>query len=317
MKKILFTMKPKNTSSGGGVFFVRDLVNYLQQNNYIITYQFEEDIDLIFIIDPRKNNTNHISIDIILEYKQIHPNVKLLYAVNECDIKREKSINIEPLIVKCILNCDLIVFISNWIKDYYFEKYNDVKEKFGNNFQVINNACDLKIFYPLKNEKFNNNKIKLVTHHWSNNYFKGFEIYNKLDELLPFLHNIEFTYIGNYDKNYQPQNIKLISPISGEKLANEIKKHDVYLTASLYEPGGIHQLEGMACGLPVLYRSNGGGIKESVNKAGEEFNNIEDMLEKLKKISDNYENYTKNIDYKFLSSERFGQEYLDIIIKLI
>ena len=44
---------------------------------------------------------------------------------------------------------------------------------------------------------------------------------------------------------------------------DKLKKHDIYLTASLYEPGGIHQLEGMAVGLPVLYRNNSGGIQES------------------------------------------------------
>lgn len=310
-------MKPKNTSSGGGVFFVRDLVNYFQQNNYTITYQFEKNIDLIFIIDPRKNSTNHISIDMILEYKNMYPNVKLLYAVNECDIKREVSINLEPLIIKCILNCDHIVFISKWLKDYYFEKYNKIKTKFINNHNVINNACDQNIFYQKENKQINKNKIKIVTHHWSNNYFKGFEIYNKLDQLLPLLKNIEFTYIGNYNNRYIPKNINYFPPKCNINLANEIRKHDIYLTASLYEPGGIHQLEGMSCGLPVLYRENGGGIKESVKNAGEEFNDIEDMLEKLKKISDKYENYTNNIDYNFLSSNRFGQEYLDVITKLI
>lgn len=317
MKKILFTMRPKNTSSGGGVFFVRDLVHYFQEHNYIITYQFEKDIDLIFIIDPRRNCTNHISIDTILNYKKYLPNVKLLYAVNECDIKREVSINLEPLIIKCILNCDFIVFISNWLKDYYFKKYDEVKEKFGNNFKVINNACDPKIFYQKDNKKINKNKIKIVTHHWSNNYFKGFEIYNKLDKILPSLKNIEFTYIGNYNKKYIPKNINYIPPTCNMDLSNEIRKHDIYLTASLYEPGGIHQLEGMSCGLPVLYRRNGGGIKESVKNAGEEFNDIKDMLEKLNKIINNYETYTKNIDYEFLSSKRFGREYFEVIKILI
>ena len=92
-----------------------------------------------------------------------------------------------------------------------------------------------------------------------------------------------------------------------------MKKHDVYLTASLNEPGGIHQLEGMAVGLPVLYRSNSGGIKESVLSAGEEFYEIDDMLVKLDKIINNYESYCNNIKYNFISAERFGKEYYNLI----
>ena len=46
--------------------------------------------------------------------------------------------------------------------------------------------------------------------HWSNNYNKGFYIYNQIDELLSTDHrfrNIEFTYIGRYLANYNTKNI--------------------------------------------------------------------------------------------------------------
>lgn len=160
MKTIFFSLQPPSGSYGGGSFFVKDLANYFSDKDYEITFELKPNIDLIFIIDPRQGSYKKYSLDHFLQYKQNFPNTKMLYAVNECDIKRQISINIEPLIVKCILNCDLIVFISNWIKDYYFKKYNDIKEKFDNNFQVINNACDLKVFYPLKNKSFNNTKKK-------------------------------------------------------------------------------------------------------------------------------------------------------------
>jgi hypothetical protein len=37
----------------------------------------------------------------------------------------------------------------------------------------------------------------------------------------------------------------------------KIKEHHGYLTASINEPGGNHQNEGAACGLPLLYRNSG------------------------------------------------------------
>ena len=100
------------------------------------------------------------------------------------------------------------------------------------------------------------------------------------------------------------------------ELGDEIRKHDIYLTASLYEPGGIHQLEGMACGLPVLYRTNGGGIKESVLNAGEEYDDIGNLKIQLEKIVNNYDYYRNNINYDFVYAERFAEQYKQILKKI-
>ena len=48
----------------------------------------------------------------VSQYKAYFPNVKIIHRVNECDIKREKSINIEPLLVKTMKIADHIVFVS-------------------------------------------------------------------------------------------------------------------------------------------------------------------------------------------------------------
>lgn len=317
MKTIFFNLSPPQGAYGGGSFFVIDLSDYLIKNGYKVVYELIPDIDLLFIVDPRKGSNKKYDINDILKYKNENENVKILYAVNECDIKRQVSINIEHLIVNTIMKCDILVFISKWLNEYYFEKYNGIKYKFFNNCNIINNACSSKIFYPFENKKkINKNKIKIVTHHWSDNYNKGFYIYNKLAKYLENNKNIEFTYIGRYN-GIPPKTINYIKPMSGESLANELRKHDIYLSASLYEPGGIHQLEGMSCGLPVLYRKNGGGIKETVNDAGEEFDDLEDMLCKLTKIIDNYDDYISKIDYHFFSTERFGSEYLELFKKNI
>ena len=261
------------------------------------------------MIDPRKGPYKKYGLQDILNYKKnINNNVKIIYPVNECDIKRQKSINIEPKIINAISKVDIPVFISNWLYDYYINKYKIKLPKI-----VINNACNKKFFYPSKNKKINPDKIKLVTHHWSDDYLKGFEIYNKLDELLINESWLEFTYIGRYNKNYTPKNIIYKEAISGMNLANEIRKHDIYLTASQNEPGGIHQLEGMACGLPVLFFKNSGGIKETIGDCGLEFNNIEELIEKIKIIRDNYEQFISKINYDFLYSERFGQEYFNLL----
>ena len=352
--KICFTIKKPKTSSGGGCFYVQYLAEYFQSKGLNITYNLEKNIDFIFMVDPRKNLTNMYDINTLINYRKKNPNTKIIYPVNECDIKRQKTINLEPIIIYSMENCNIILFISNWLKNYYKTLNNrkkkkiisdkllerieeapvinnccdlnifyplktkelDISDKLLERIEedpVINNCCDLNIVYPLKTKELDKKKIKIVTHHWSNDYNKGFEIYNKLDELLEKCNNLEFTYIGRYNKTYKPKNIKLINPKMTYNLAEELRKHDIYLTASLYEPGGLHQLEGMACGLPILYRTNGGGIKETINGAGEEFTDLNEMFKKMIKIIKNYKSYVNNINYKFISRDRCGKEYLELI----
>ena len=42
------------------------------------------------------------------------------------------------------------------------------------------------------------------------------------------------------------------------ELADELKKHHIYVTASVNEPSGNHHIEAAQCGLPILYLDSGG-----------------------------------------------------------
>lgn len=309
--KIFFNLKPPDGSYGGGVFFVKNIVDYLNKKNIQTTFELDNDIDIIFIIDPRKGNYKKYGLYEIIQYKQIHPKVKIIHRVNECDIKREVSINLEPLLLKTMQIADHVVFISEWLKDYFINKYN-----LNLNHSCILNGSNQNNFFPSINKKLQG-KTKIVTHHWSNNYLKGFHIYNELDKLLEERDDIEFTFIGNYNRNYIPKNIKLLPPTSGNELGNLIKENDIYLTATQNEPCGMHHIEGLSCGLPILYCEGGGAIKELCDKVGEEFNSIETLLNKLDKIKNNYEKYVNNIDYEYLSSERCSDQFMEIINSLI
>ena len=77
--KILFTLKPlqKGIPGGGGCFFVRDLSQYFLDKGFDVVFNLQPNIDLIFIVDPRKNRTNNYSIDTIIQYKTTYPNALL------------------------------------------------------------------------------------------------------------------------------------------------------------------------------------------------------------------------------------------------
>ena len=65
----------------------------------------------------------------------------------------------------------------------------------------------------------------------------------------------------------------------GKNLANELKKHDIYITASENEPSGNHHMEGALCGLPILYKDSG-STSEYCNNFGVSYE-IESFLKSL------------------------------------
>ena len=321
MPKIMFNLRPPQGSFGGGAFFVKNMSDYLKNKGFDVVYSLEQDIDLIFIIDPRKGDHKINGLDEILKYKQDNNNCKLLYRVNECDSKREVSINIEPLLVRAIESVDYVVYITEWLKTYFHNKYPQLNKE--NKGYVVVNGCNDKIFRPLDNMcNVDNigNPIKLVTHHWSNNYNKGFKVYNALDNFLnleEYKDMFSLTFIGNYNPRYIPKNIKIIPPTQGEELCKLLNAHDIYLTASINEPCGMHFIEGLSCGLPVLYDTKGGGIVETAKKYGFGFSNMNELLDGLKLIKENYNEYKNKIDYKYLGSARCCDGFYKIITKLI
>jgi len=313
MKTVFFTLRPPVGSYGGGAFFVKNMSKFLTQNGFRVVYDLIPNIDILFIIDPRRDKYNRYSIDDIIKYKWKNPNVKIIHRVNECDIKRKVHIGIENLILRAMITSDMVVFVSNWLKEYYITKY-----RFNVSSTYILNGVDRNVFYEkIPDLTFlEGRKLRLITHHWSNNYLKGFDIYNAIDKLLDSRDDFEFIYVGNYNREYKPKNIKLIPPKSGVELGNIIRSCDVYITATRNEPGAMHYLEGMSCGLPVLYHSGGGGASEICNISGEEYNDISTFLKKLELVKMNYDSYVKKIKYDFLNSKRCSLQYYELINSL-
>jgi glycosyltransferase involved in cell wall biosynthesis len=91
----------------------------------------------------------------------------------------------------------------------------------------------------------------------------------------------------------------------------------VYITASRWEPCGMHHIEGAASGLPILYHSEGGGIVEGCQNHGMAFSNVEEIITKLDNLLENYSSVRSKIDYEFLSIDRCIKDYYSIIEKML
>lgn len=306
--KIFFNRIPRDEPYGGGNQFLCKMVQLLSQEGHKVTFNLEEGIDIIFLMDPRPGDIGY-SIQHVDLYKKHFPNVKIIHRINECD-KRKGTNFIDDLLLESTKIADRVVFISQWLADYFHDK------GFNKTHHVVYNGCDTSIFNP-REEKILNSPVKLVTHHWSDNWLKGFDLYTKIDEHLESNSDFEFTYVGRYYRDYKPKATNVVLPLHGEALANELKSHDIYITASRWEPCGMHHLEGAASGLPVLYHSETGGIKESCVNHGEEFSNFDEFLTGLTKIKEDYQGYLDKIDYDNLSIEKCCKRYYEILLEMI
>ena len=305
--KIMFNRKVVDGPWGGGNLFVKAMSEHLKQKDHDVCFDFEDDIDIIFMVDPKRIDRNAgYSVDEISEYVSKFPDTEIIHRINECD-RRKGTDFMDSLLLESNIIADHTIFISQWLADYFVER------GFNREYDVIYNGCNLSHFYPkVEYNRKGDSPIKLVTHHWSDNWMKGFDIYTALDKL--GRDDIEFTYVGRYNNQYQPKNTRLISPLHGEKLGNELRQHDVYVTASRFEPCGMHHIEGSASGLPVLYHRDGGGINELCKNHGIEFHDIDTFFEGLQKIMDNYDDSVRNIDYTYLSSGRMCSDYEKVIL---
>ena len=121
--------------------------------------------------------------------------------------------------------------------------------------------------------------------------------------------------MGNLNRNFKKKSTIHIPEKHIKESANFLRDCDIYITATINEPGGNHHVEGVRCGLPILYDNKGGAVVEYGERWGLGFNNFSEFKEKLDILVKNYYSYREKIDYNYLSSERCCKEYLDFFLK--
>ena len=308
--KIFFNRKFRRTPWGGGAHFVTGFADYLMKIGHQVTNDYHSDVDIIFMADPRDDD-GFGDVNQLLQFKQHLKNngrhVKVVHRVNDSDIPRGTDFLVDLNIRANAAIADETVFISEWLQKHYQEK------GFNRDSSVIRNGTNLYHFNPLGKVTNDSGVIKIVTHHWSDNYNKGFDTYIELDKALALRQDVQFTYVGRYYKGYTPQNTKIVQPLYGKELGNELKKHDVYITAARWEACGMHHIEAAACGLPIAYHKDGGGIVEICKNHGIQFDNPHDALSAALKVFSQKEKLASNIDVQSLNCESSFNQYLRVM----
>ncbi len=299
---------------GGGNQFLSSFKTHLESKGAKVFFRLEDDLDVIILFNPRRESGTFHHKD-VKRYKKRFPKARVIHRINETD-KAKNTRFIDRLRLEANKVADAVIFISEWVRDYYISKGFDQRIP---SF-VIRNGPDENIFNSRGYTPWQpNGSLRVVTHHWSDNPMKGIDIYQYFDRLLndPWMKRLfNFTYIGRYPKGVQLQQTQCVPPLFGADLARELKKHHVYLTAARWESCGMHQLEGACCGLPVLYIDEGGGVVETCRDAGIKFT-VETFPVSLFKMREEYPSLQPKLNAFPFNARLMCQEYENVIEKIL
>lgn len=266
MVKLFVNRKPVNGPWGGGNNFIHSLFTYAREFNIKIVTDPGQTFDAILMLDPRYDESG-VSINEISNFKTRNPSCPVFYRVNECDARKGTN-EIDDIILKMHPYIDEYIFVSNWMMGYFNDRAIQSKKS-----SVIYNGVDKDHFFE-NTTKQQSQKLRVVTHHWSNNLLKGFDIYDQLDKIIPD-NNIEFTYVGRDRGSFK--HTKVIPPLAGRDLGDAIRDHDLYLSASRNDPGPNHVIEAVASCLPILAHAEGGGSVEFAGKMNT-YNSFDELV---------------------------------------
>jgi hypothetical protein len=277
---ILFEIK--NTATGGGNQFLRALRDGLQQRNRYAEQAADADMFLF---------NSHQHIEEALQVRKRFPEKPMVHRIDGPIRLYNASNDIRDMIVYTANRffADATIFQSAWSRAENVRlglrlKHLEI---------VIPNAPDPAIFNREGKIGFSlERKIKLIASSWSANWKKGFEDYLWLDGHLDFS-RYEMTFVGNSPVKFK--RIKTIPPLSSRELASELKKHDVYITASQKDPCSNSLIEALSCGLPALVFRDG-GHPAIVGAGGDTFVEAEEIPALLERMVCHYEDVQRMIN---------------------
>jgi glycosyltransferase involved in cell wall biosynthesis len=147
--------------------------------------------------------------------------------------------------------------------------------------RLISNTVDPALFHPpASREPLAGRRVRVIATSWSDNPNKGSDVLTWLDENMDH-ERYELTFAGRASESYR--RIRALGPIPLEPLAAELRRNDVYLAPSRNDPCSNALLEGLASGLPAVYRASG-GHPELVGDAGIPFAEPDEVPSALERL---------------------------------
>jgi len=315
--KIAIGFKLQEGPYGGGNSVIKSMRDAFVAAGHTVTWGLEDpDIDIIVLADPRSRSPNiSFAAGAILRYLVFtNPNAIVVQQMHDCDERKNtKWMNRRQRIANYA--ADHAICVGSWML-----KLDLVRAENRHAYTALLNGADTSTFNRGDHQPWSKTgPIRLITHHWGANWMKGFDVYSHIDQLLDdpaWRDRLSMTYIGNLPAGFAFRNVRHLEPIAGPPLADELRQHDAYITASINEPAGLHHMEGALCGLPILYRDSG-ALPEYCAGFGISFTGVEDFLPALDKFREQYDVLYRALDEYPYTDQRMTAEYLALFEQLL
>ena len=164
---------------------------------------------------------------------------------------------------------DATIVQSRYSLEAYRELGIDLREP-----HVVSNTVDPAIFHPpATREPLTGRKVRLIAISWSDNPNKGADVFSWLDENLDW-DRYELTFAGRSQVPFR--RIRMLGAVPTSLVAEELRRHDLYVAASLHDPCSNALVEALVSGLPAVYRESG-GHPELVGEGGLPFERPDEL----------------------------------------
>ena len=310
---IATNLRPMPGPWGGGNQWAAQLVGALEAHGYRVRFRLDEPVDLVLLADPRRSGTTTFDVADLERYLAAHPSTVVVHRVNEND-QRKGTATMDGLLAAANRLADHTVFISAWLHAYHAARWFPPPKPYS----IIINGADTRIFHPIGRAPYlRDGPLRLVTHHWSDNAMKGFGVYETLDRMIADgeLRDTELWVIGRWPAGIRWRAARTFGPVHGRRLAELLRRCHAYVTASVWEPGGMHFIEGAQCGLPVLYHRDGGGIVEVAERFGVAF--ADDLASAVETLRGRIDALRAAVLTDAPSGDRMCADYLRVIQRAI
>ena len=302
---------------GGGNRFVRNLERFLLQQGHEVHRKLVPHLDLILLVavQPKLRITSFSPRD-AADYRRVYPRTSVVLRVNTCDEQRASDSGINRLVLQAAKEADHTVFVSEFMRSLYAEQGFSCSRPHS----VLRTGADAMVFHARGSADWRpNQRLRIVTHHWSTGVMKGYDVYERLDALLAqenFKSCFDFTHVGRLPLGLKLPNSRVLSVLDGENLADELRAHHVHITGARYEPGGNHYVEAMQCGLPVLFLRSG-GTPEYCESYGLGFTaaNFEEVLRRLPRCYDHLRERTLTYTHSAQTMCEQFAELFDTVVR--
>lgn len=263
--RIAINSKPIAGPWGGGNQFVGQLATFLRAQGHWVSHRLWPWTERILLVAPRPFQNVTFDTDDIRRFKARHPRARCVHRINQSNLGRGSQ-TVDALLLRANGVADDTVFISAWVRDYFAERGFDTSRP----HRVIHNGADPSVFHPAPAPWDQHGTCRIVTHHWSDNWNKGFAVYQEVDRLIAegALPGFSLTVIGRWPRDVTWRTAATHPPVPPHELGGLLRSHHLYLTAAVAEAGGMHHIEGAQCGLPLVFHQDGGGVVELATQYG-------------------------------------------------